>query len=124
MKRKIINIVSILFGLLFINSGLNKFFNYMPMPEDLPQEAQDLFAALMSFGWLLPLIAVVEIIAGILVMIPRTQAIGYIMIFPIMVGIVLTHIVNMPEGLLMAVILMIINIGMLYENRAKIKPLF
>ncbi|WP_028377619.1 DoxX family protein [Leeuwenhoekiella sp. MAR_2009_132] len=124
MKRKIISIVSILFGLLFINSGLNKFFNYMPMPEDLPQEVQDLFAALMSFGWLLPLIALVEIIAGILVMIPRTQALGYIMIFPIMVGIVLTHIVNMPEGLLMAVILMIINIGMLYENRAKIKPLF
>ncbi|MFI8378660.1 MauE/DoxX family redox-associated membrane protein [Leeuwenhoekiella sp. NPDC079379] len=124
MKRKIINIVCILFGLLFINSGLNKFFDYMPMPEDLPQEAQDLFAALLSFGWLLPLVAIVEIIAGILVMIPRTQALGYVMIFPVLVGVLLINLINIPDGLLMGIILMGINLWMLYENRAKIKPLF
>lgn len=37
MKKKILFGVSLLFGLMFINAGLNKFFNYMPMPEDLPE---------------------------------------------------------------------------------------
>lgn len=32
MKQKIITVVSVLFGLMFINAGLNKFFNYMPVP--------------------------------------------------------------------------------------------
>ena len=124
MKQKIIYVVSVLFGLLFINAGLNKFFNYMPMPEDLPQEAVDLFEALMSFGWLMPLVAVVEILGGILVMIPRTRALGYVMIFPVMVGILLINIINTPDGLIMALLLFAINIWMLFESSAKIKPLF
>ena len=124
MKQKIIYVVSVLFGLLFINAGLNKFFNYMPMPEDLPQETVDLFEALMSFGWLMPLVAVVEILAGILVMIPRTRALGYVMIFPVMVGILLINIINTPDGLIMALLLFAINIWMLFESSAKIKPLF
>ncbi len=33
MKNKILFVVSLLFGLLFINAGLNKFFNYMPVPK-------------------------------------------------------------------------------------------
>ena len=66
MKKKILFVVSILFGLMFINSGLNKFFNYMPMPEDLPEKMMKLFTAFMEIGWLMPLIAVAEIVGGLL----------------------------------------------------------
>ncbi len=119
MKNKIVLVVSILFGLLFINSGLNKFFNYMPMPEDLPQETLDLMGVMMEFGWLMPLVAAVEIVAGVLFMIPRYRALGAVMILPVMVGIVLTHIVNVPSGLPMALVLFAINLWVLIENRAK-----
>lgn len=40
--------------------------------------------------WLLPLIAVAEIIGGILVIISKNKALGAIIIFPVMVGVLLT----------------------------------
>ncbi|MBK7105816.1 MAG: DoxX family protein [Ignavibacteriae bacterium] len=119
MKGKILLVVSILFGLMFINAGLNKFFNYMPMPENMPEEMMKLFEAFVVIGWLLPLIAVAEIIGGILFMIPKFRALGAVVIFPVMVGILLTHIVNEPSGLPIAIILFAINIWVIIENRAK-----
>lgn len=124
MKQKVILVVSILFGLMFINAGLNKFFNYMPMPDDVPQGLMDLMGAFMSIGWLLPLIAVVEIVGGVLFMTNRYRALGAIVILPVMVGIVLTHIVNAPSGLPMALVLFAINLWIILENRAKYAPLF
>ena len=51
-----------LFGLMFINSGLNKFFNYIPVPADLPEKLVKTMNAFMEIGWLLPLVAVAEIL--------------------------------------------------------------
>jgi uncharacterized membrane protein YphA (DoxX/SURF4 family) len=39
MKNKILLVLSIIFGLMFINSGLNKLFEYIPIPEDMPADA-------------------------------------------------------------------------------------
>jgi uncharacterized membrane protein YphA (DoxX/SURF4 family) len=119
MKKKIITIISILFGLLFINSGLNKFFNYMPMPKDMPEQMMKVMQAFMQIGWLLPLVAVAEIVGGILFMIPRFRALGAIVILPVMAGIVLTHIFILPSGLPMAIILLAIEIWVIIENRNK-----
>ena len=124
MKNKILLIVSILFGLMFINSGLNKLFQYMPMPEDLPAELIKLMTTFNDIGWLFPLVAVVEIVGGLLFMTNRFRALGAIIILPVMVGIVLTHIYNAPSGLVLAFILFAINLWVIYENRHKYKPLF
>jgi putative oxidoreductase len=123
MKNKILLVVSILFGLMFINAGLNKFFNYMPMPEDMPENMVKLMGAFMTIGWLMPLIAVAEIVGGVLVMIPKYRALGAIIIFPVMIGIVLTHIVNEPSGLPMALALFAINLWMIFDNREKYLPM-
>lgn len=87
MKNKILFIVSLLFSLMFINAGLNKFFNYMPMPEDLPEEMMKVMAAFMEIGWLMPFIAVAEIVGGVLFIFKKTRALGAIIIFPVMIGI-------------------------------------
>lgn len=123
MKAKILNVVSLLFGLLFANSGLNKFFNYIPVPEGLPEEIVKDNAALMEIAWLLPLIGFIEILAGILVIIPRTRALGALIVFPVMVGILLTHLTTAPEGLPMAVVLWGILIWILIENKKKLLPI-
>ena len=80
-----------------------------------------------AFGaivWLMPLIAVVEIIAGILVIIPKYRALGALMILPIMVGILLTHIYNAPSGLPIALILAAVLAWIMIENRHKYAALF
>jgi putative oxidoreductase len=123
MKNKILLGVSILFGLMFINSGLNKFFNYMPMPKDMPENMIKLMTAFMAISWLMPLIAVAEIVGGLLFMTNKYRALGAIIIFPVMIGIVLTHIVYAPSGLPLALILLAINLWAIIDNREKYMPM-
>lgn len=123
MKQKILFGVCLLFGLMFINAGLNKFFNYMPMPEDMPESMTKLMAAFMQISWLMPLVAVAEIIGGILFIIPKFRALGAIIVFPVMVGILLTNIINAPSGLPIALVLLAINLWVIFENREKYFPM-
>ena len=119
MKRKVFNILSVLLGLFLLNGGLNKFFNYMPIPEDLPEAITRDNEALMEIIWLMPLIASVEIFGGLLLLFPKTRALGALVIFPVMVGILLTHIFVAPEGLLMALIIWVVLFWILFENKQK-----
>ena len=123
MKKKIILVVAILFGLMFINSGLNKFFNYMPVPKEMPEDMMKLMTSFLSIKWLMPLVAVAEIIGGVLFITNKYRALGAIIIFPVMIGIVLTHIVNLPSALPLALVLFAINLWVIFENREKYMPM-
>jgi uncharacterized membrane protein YphA (DoxX/SURF4 family) len=123
MKKTILLVVSILFGLIFINAGLNKFFNYMPIPKDIPENMMKEMMAFMQIGWLLPLIAVAEITGGILFMITKFRALGAIIILPVLVGILLTHITIAPSGLPLALVLLAIELWVIIENREKYLPM-
>jgi uncharacterized membrane protein YphA (DoxX/SURF4 family) len=123
MKNKILFVVCLLFGLMFLNAGLNKFFNYMPVPDDLPESLLKVMGAFMTITWLMPLIGAVEIIGGILFIIPKYRALGAIIIFPIMIGILFTHITVAPSGIPMALILFAINLWVMFENREKYLPM-
>jgi uncharacterized membrane protein YphA (DoxX/SURF4 family) len=123
MKSKILFVFSALFGLMFINAGLNKFLNYMPMPEKMPEKLQKTFNAFMQIGWLMPLVGIVEIIGGILFIIPKTRALGAIIVLPVMAGILLINTVTEPSGLPIALVLMAINTWVILENRNKYKPM-
>ena len=123
MKNKILFVVCLLTGLMFINSGLNKFFFYMPIPKDLPENMLNLMRAFMNIGWIMPLIGFVEIVGGILFITSRFRALGALIIFPIIIGILLTHILDSPSGIPIAIILLAIEIWVIYENREKYLPL-
>ena len=123
MKKKILFVVSLLLGLMFINSGLNKFFNYMPMPKDMPEKLMKLMGAFMEIGWLLPLIAIGEITGGVLFITNKFRALGAIILFPILVGILLTHILIAPSGRPIAIILWVIELWVIIENREKYLPM-
>jgi uncharacterized membrane protein YphA (DoxX/SURF4 family) len=123
MKKKIILVVSILFGLMFLNAGLNKIFNYIPVPPDMPEKVMKVMTAFVEIGWLLPLVAIVEIVGGILVMTNKFRALGAIVIFPIMIGIFVDHAVVAPDGLPIAIVLLGINLWFIYENREKYMPM-
>ena len=122
MKQKILFVICLLYGLIFVNGGLNKFFNYMPVPEDMPEKAMKMFAAMMEIDWLMPLLAIFEIIGGILIIIPRFRALGALILTPIVTGILLHHI-SMGAGLPMAIVFAAILVWVIIENREKYAPL-
>lgn len=115
-------VMCFLFGLMFINAGLNKFFMYIPAPKMSPELTQ-VIQAFATIKWLMPLIATVEIIAGVLFIIPKTRALAALMILPIMIGIVLHHLTYAPDALPMALILFFINTWTIIDNRDKYKHL-
>ncbi len=122
MKNKILTILCILFGLMMVNSGLNKFFNYMPMPE-LSEEMMLVMGAFMTIKWIFPLVAFVEIVGGVLIAIPKTRALGAIVIFPVMVGIFMQHLVHDPATIAIVLVLFAINIWAIAANWHKYKPI-
>ena len=123
MKNKILFVVSLLFGLMFINAGLNKFLNYMPMPKDMPEPMLKDMAAFMEISWLMPLIAVAEILGGLLFIFPQTRALGALIIFPVLIGILCTNFMVSPSGIPIALILFAIEVWVLVENREKYMPI-
>lgn len=93
------------------------------MPEDIPANMMIIMGALMQIGWLMPLVAIAEIVGGVLFMINKTRALGAIIIFPVMIGIMLINILNAPSGLPIALTLFAINIWVIVENRSKYLPM-
>ena len=124
MKNRLFGFASVLFSLMFINSGLNKFFNYLPPPEDMPEKAQIMFSAIVQIGWLLPLVAIVEILGAILFLIPRFRALGILVLAPIMVGIFLANVSVAPESLFIYFPLLAIYIWAIVREWPKFSVLF
>jgi uncharacterized membrane protein YphA (DoxX/SURF4 family) len=123
IKTKVLFVLTLLFGLMFINAGLDKFFHYMPMPKDMSEKMLKAFGAFTEIGWLMPLVGIAELIGGVLIILPKTRALGALIILPVMVGIFLTNIVQDKTGLPIALVLAAILGWVLYENREKYLPM-
>ncbi len=123
MKSKILFVVALLNGLLFTIFGLNKFLNFVPTPPDLPEKMKLNFEAFMQIGWLMPLVGFGEVLGGILLIIPKTRALGAIVLFPIVVGILLTHLFVDLSGLPMALFVTLSSIWIIFENKDKYMPM-
>ncbi len=124
MAKKILFVLSLLFGLLFVNAGLNKFLDYMPVPEDLPVALVKDMEAMVEITWLMPLTAVAEILGGLLIIFPRTRALGALVILPVFIGVFLTNTLVETSGLPLVLVLTAILIWIFIAEKAKFKPLF
>lgn len=123
MKRKVLFVLCLLFGLMFINAGLNKFFNYLPVPKDITAEMAKDMKAYIEISWLMPLVGIAEILGGILFIIRKYRALGALIVFPITGGVLLTNITVAPSGLPIALALMAINVWVIIENRERYMPM-
>ncbi len=116
-------IVFSLFALMFINAGLDKFFHYMPTPP-MEGEMKKVFDAFVTLKWLMSLTGFGELLGGLLILFPKTRALGSLVIFPVMIGILVHLITFIPSGLMIAGPLFLINLWTIADNWTKIKSLF
>ncbi|GAA4785717.1 hypothetical protein GCM10023231_11990 [Olivibacter ginsenosidimutans] len=115
-------ILCVLFGLMFINAGLDKYLHYMPMPP-MEDDLLKVNEAILQLKWLLPLVGFIEIVGGLLFIFPKTRALGAIVILPIMVGVIFHNITFMPSGLAIAGVMFLINLWVIIDNRKKYQVL-
>src|SRR5450756_1080649 len=123
MKSKILFVLCLLTGLLFINAGLDKFFHYMPVPKEMPEKMVKMGAAFMEIGWLLPLVGAAEILGGLLLIFPGTRALGAVVIVPVLTGILLTNITVAPSGLPIVFAIIAIILWVIIDKRGKYLPM-
>lgn len=121
--KTVYNILCILFGVGMIIFGANKFLNFIPAPKLTPEQ-QDIFGAFMKIGWLMPLVALAEIFGGLLVAIPKTRAVGALVMLPIIVGILAHHLHHDPAGIGAGAVFALIELWILFENKDKYAQLF
>ncbi|QNL51774.1 DoxX family protein [Olivibacter sp. SDN3] len=115
-------ILCVLFGLMFINAGLDKFLHYMPVPP-LEGEMLTVSEAIEQVKWMMPLVGAIEIIGGLLFILPKTRALGAIVILPVMVGVIVHNTIYMPSGLAIAGIMFLINLWVIIDNWRKYQVL-
>lgn len=108
-----------LFGLLLINGGLDKFLHYMPIPDGLPEELIRDNNAFAEISWLMPLVGFAELLGGLLILIPRTRALGALIVFPVMIGVLFTHMTVARDGLPIALVIWLVLLWLIYDNRQK-----
>jgi len=123
MKSKVLFVLSLLAGLMFINAGLDKFFHYMPIPKEMPEKMVKAGMAFTEIGWLMPLVGAIEILGGLLLIFNRTRALGAIVILPVLTGILLANISMAPSGLPIVFTLIAIIFWIIIDNREKYLPL-
>lgn len=94
------------------------------MPAPAPTEEQmKIFGAMMALKWLLPLVAIIEIVGGVLMIIPRTRALAALVLAPVLAGILVHHLTFDIAGIGLGLVLLVINIWVITENKEKYLPI-
>ena len=116
-------IVRTLMGLLFLFASVTALFKLMPQP--VPTGAMKIFAdGLNASVYLMPLVKVLELVCGIAFVSGRFVPLATILISPVIVNIFLVHVFMGPEGLPIAIFLVLANAFIAYSNWESYRPLF
>ncbi|RNC79625.1 MAG: DoxX family membrane protein [Balneola sp.] len=110
-----------LFGLIFFVFGLNKFLQFLPQPE-LSEAPMAFFGALMATGYMFPFIAVVEILAGALLLANRFVPVALVVVAPVTLHILLFHIFLDSSGLVMGIAVFALNLYLLFAYKKYYYP--
>lgn len=118
--KTVYNILCALFGVGMIIFGANKLHMFLPMPEKMAPEQLKVMEAFGTISWLMPLAGVAEILGGILMIFPKTRALGAIVIFPIILGILAHNLTYFDaKGFAVPLVFALINFWAIFKNRNK-----
>ena len=111
----------ILFGLVIVLSGTNKFLAFIPIPyEGL---AGEVMASLVKAGYLMPLVAILEIGIGILFILNTYVSIAALLLAPLSINFVGFHLALDIAGIAPAAFIFIVNGYYIFLHRNKYKAL-
>ena len=119
-------IVRTLMGLLFLMSSITYFLMVMgvfPMPEIPDGPMKSFNEGLAASGYFMILLKVTEFVCGFLLLIGRFVPLAMVILSPIILNIVLTHLFLAPETIAPGLFLAIGNIFLAYYYRDAFKPL-
>jgi putative oxidoreductase len=110
-------IPAFLLGAMFIFAGASHLFKFGPTPPPMTGDPATFMTLFSSTGYM-TVIKIFELLFGILVLIPKTRALGLILLAPIVVNILIfeLHIAKQPG---IGVALVVVNALAIYLNKEK-----
>ena len=123
MKINSEKIVRILLALILLTFGLNKVLNFMPFPP-MPDEARMFMDALVESGYIMYVVAIIEIVAGVFLFINKHSSFWIIVVFPILLNAFLFHLFLDIAGIPVALFAISLNVYLMIEHFNDYKGLF
>ena len=126
MKEKIPLIAGGLLGLLFLTFGLNFFLHFIEIPQAPEGSDMAKFGGVLYVSGFFAFVKSLEIIGAVLVAIPKTRNIGLLILTPIVVVILATHVFIMDGAGLFdppLVLITALTAYLIVDARSKIKGL-
>src|SRR5215472_5525767 len=114
-------IVRVLLGLIFLVFGLNGFMNFLPMPA-MPERAQQFFAGLAATHYAMPLLFATQVICGALLLSGTFVPLALALLAPVIVNIFFFHLSVAPDGLPLAVVVVLCEIFLAWAYRDAFAP--
>lgn len=116
-------IIRTLIGLLLLFASISYFFHLFPEPP-LTGDMKTFNDGLKASGYLMPLVKTIELLCGIAFVTGKFNKIANIILMPISVNIFFTHVCLAPDGIPVAVFLLVGNIFLIYSKWDSYKGLF
>lgn len=124
MNKTIEIVLRWLAGIILVVFGANKFLNFLPMPELPEGDMKTFFTGMMASQYLFKLIGLVEIVVGLLFILKKWMPFALVLLAPVSVNMVLTHLFLDPKGIMMAAVVFLINALLIWAYWGKLKQLF
>ncbi len=126
MKAKIPLIARWILGLLFFVFGLNGFLNFIPTPDNMPEEAMAFMGALAGTGYFFPVLKATETVCGLLLILGIAAPVSLVVLAPITIQIFLFHAVLTPglSNLLVPIVIIALQIAAASGYWHLYRPLF
>ncbi len=105
-----------LLGLIFLVFGLNGFLHFIPMPPPTGTAGQFIGALFVSH--FLVVVFLIQLIAGILLLINRYVPLALTLLAPLIFNILLFHILMDPSGLVLALVVTVLWIVVFISIRS------
>lgn len=113
-------IIRVLLGLLFLFASVSYFLNLVPQPE-LAGDMKAFNEGIEAAGYLMPLVKAIELICGLAFVSGFFVPLATVVIFPIAINILGVHIFLAPEGLPVALFVLLATLFLAYVHRDRYK---
>ena len=123
MKSTFTTILRIILAVGLIIFGLNKFFDFIPLFK-MPIAAANFMESLEATGYVFYVVAILEIVIGLLLLFKKWVPFALILLAPISFNILLFHIFLDVSDIWVAIIIVTINVILIYKYWRVYRPLF
>ena len=113
----------LLLGLIFFVFGLNGFFLFMPPPPNLPPGVVSFMTGMAATRYFFSLLAGTQTLAGALLLANRFVPLALIILAPVIVNIVAFHLFLAPDGLVLALLVLALELYLAWNHRAAYRSL-